>query len=208
MKFLVNYYTIRIALTVLISIILIILFKFVLKKNTKKVKIIKLLIVVILYVAIWNIPFEKWLIKFENVEDAFEYHYPKGKIIKKYIYDDYAYIFYSNDGPVNFIYYIKNNGWKFDNDFTMGNGRLKVFDGYSILINEIKGKGIVGIAIVYPEIINKNASITDSLSTSFDRIIYNDGSNWTMYAHIAIINGMIDNDYTLNINGKEYKPFK
>lgn len=199
-----NFYTFRTLITILIFIIVVLIYKFFIKKKSKNTNRIKVLILLIIYIIIWEFPFERFIMKFDTVEDAFNYYFPSDKIIKQYVYDDYAYVLCGKSNTFN--YYVKSNSsWGFDNPFKRGYGKLKTINGYFIQINEIKGKNVTGIAVIYPNFINNDVVVNDSLSSSFDKVVYDKDKEYVTYAYIAIIDAKLDNNYTLNINGQDYK---
>lgn len=196
----INYYTIRIIIMSLVLVIIALVYKYLIKEKNKKNQRIMIIIALLFHITIGVIPLEK-LIKFNTVNGIFKYYHPKGKIIKIYKYDDYAYIYYSEKGKTNFIYYINRGKWMMDNSFYRGQGSVQRYDYCTIYTNRIIKKDITGIAI---DCLNDKNVITDSLSTVFDELKYNEYS----YIRVAIINMELDNNYILNINDKEYKPFE
>ena len=129
--------------------------------------------------------------------------------MKKYEYDNYAYIVYDDykTAVPGLMYFTKKNGnWRINNLITKGMSKDKMYGDFWVSIIEIPKMDSVGI-IMYYKVINKidEEKITDSLSSEF---VTDKGVDTSLDTKVTIINGKVDSDYTIYFNGKEYKPFK
>ncbi len=202
-----NYYSIRWILVILSFIIFFKTQKYYLKENTLTNFIIKICLFLIIYACIWGIKFEKQSIKFKTVEQYFHYYYPTEGLKKSYIYENYAYIFYEDDGFNKIISMIKENGtWKLDKGIKESKRNYKEYIIH-ISENSLKNSAIVVISGIMDEC--SAIQITDTLSSSFDIIKLKDNvSNGKTYiSEITFINQRLDKNYTIFIDGEEYKPF-
>lgn len=189
-----NYYLLRIIILVTITLIILLLNKFIFKKNLKDSRFLSIYAVVILSIIV--LPYDKLLFKFNSIEKLFNYYYPKVDVLEKYEYKDYAYVLYHEDNSYSFVNLKKDdNKWNLKNSiFTQGRG--KVENGYIFAINEIKDKNVIGIFILT---LGEEIDVTDTLGTKFKET-----KNETSIYYIAIIENYDDN-YKVIINDEEYK---
>lgn len=180
--------------------------KYLIRNRGKQTNKISWLIILISYIIINIFPFENF-IRFDTVDNVFNYYYPTGKIIKKYEYQDYAYIYFSLQGEEKFIYYINSNGWKFDNLKKRGQGKSKIFNNNFVTINKIFEKDVTGI-VVELNFENQKGLVLDSLSTNFDEFVLDSNKQYPRYIYIAIIEKKLPDDYVITINGENYELFK
>lgn len=176
------------------------------KKN--KIKLSKATIIILLiigYGIVYIIPFEKYFVKLTTVEKAVHYYYPNNFTRYKYIQNDCAFLYISDkNNSEQFIGLVnRNNNWTFDIPLNQGQGNLKRLDNYYIFINTISEKNTTAI-VVTPRYTKTNIDISDSLNTSFTKMI-NDSDNWVSNGYIGIIEQTLDGDYRLVLDGKEYK---
>lgn len=206
----INYYTLRFLIIVIISLILLLIHQYLKKKKRLINNRAFLIMLLIIILVICYSPIDRFFVKFSTPTEVFEYYYPSEKIIKKYEYNDYCYIVTLGDKQSHDLISIvkKGNYWKFDNLTQKGSGTHKDYDRYRVYINEINELEITGITINYPSYYAKNIIIKDSIDSSFDIVTYDINEEWSNYSHTTIINGQLPQDYTLIIDGKEYKIFE
>lgn len=213
----INYNSLDFIVTLFQITILLLILNF-LKKKTKKVKI---KYVIISYIIIFFISMfitgsiEEKYINFDNVVDTFHYSYPRDKIIKKYEFDDYAFIVYEVEGD-NFnsyeiIHYLKNNNmWEIISPHTNRQTKLKIHSDFSV---NGKQTNLISLVIKYNEIdkfekavisITSDVNIpieefSDTYDSVFEKIKVRKG-----YTYLALVNGKIDVNYKIKINTNEY----
>ncbi len=210
-----NYYimkVIRILLVIIGVIIIGIMNGLFVKKKSKKVNRINWLSFLIIYVAIFVFPFESF-IKHHTYKDAFRYDYPSYEIRKEYVYDDCAYIMYSNHGENGFAYLIKeNNYWKLIKNQNTEQQQYRSFtivtyknDSYN---NSCRNKA--GIFVIKAPDQNENFKITDSKSSEFETFVMeNKLSPTSTFIKKATLIDDVDKDYTIFLNDYEQlKPFQ
>lgn len=202
-----NYIAFRVIIITVLILLTYIIFKFVKNFYIKKYYFI---FEVIGFIFICIYPIENNLFKFNSIEEAFNYYYfPSGTIIKKYEYDNYAYIVYDDyktDVPGLMYFTKKNDNWHINNLITKGMANDKMITYFWISVIEIPNMNSAAIAVYYkPFSKNENVKITDSLSSNFETFRRENDDN---DVYVAIINEKVNSDYTLYVNGKEYKPFK
>lgn len=168
---------------------------------------------------VWDFPYEGTILKFSKVDNIITHFIEKDKIIKKYVFDDYAYVLYncSDDSIPKFMSFSKNkNGnWKAENMSYIVRDKIVTAYDSIICISKIPSKNSVALEVYYPYV-NKNEKykISDSLNSKFDTFIdkktkYNDEEeNRDNIISVVIIDGKVDKNYTLYLNGKKFKPFK
>lgn len=202
-----NYISFRIIIFVVLVLITFVIFKYTKNNYIKKYFFI---FEIILFIFIRIYPIENNLFKFKTVDDAFNYYwFPSGTIKKKYEYDKYAYIVYDDyktDVP-GLMYFTKKDGsYHINNLITRGIGKNKMYGEFWLSYIRIPNSNSVVISVSYFPFKNEEMiKITDSLSSKFETFKSKDNDN---YIKIAIINKKVDSNYTLYVNGKEYKPFK
>lgn len=202
-----NYISFRIIIFVVLVLITFVIFKYTKNNYIKKYFFI---FEIILFIFIRIYPIENNLFKFKTVDDAFNYYwFPSGTIKKKYEYDKYAYIVYDDyktDVP-GLMYFTKKDGsYHINNLITRGMGNDKMYGEFWLSYIRIPNSNSVVISVSYFPFKNEEMiKITDSLSSKFETFKSKDNDN---YIKIAIINKKVDSNYTLYVNGKEYKPFE
>ena len=189
-----NYYLLRIIILVTITLIILLLNKFILKKNLKDRRFISIYLVFILTIVV--LPHDQLFLKFNSVEKLINYYYPQVDILEKYESKDYAYILYYDDDSYSFInLQKKDKKWLYNyNLFAQGRGKIE--NGYIFAINEIKEKNVIGIFILT---LGEEIDVTDTLGTKFKEV----KKNQSIY-YIAVIENY-DNTYKVIINNEEYK---
>ena len=203
--YIINYYTLRILLILLILVMIFLINIHLLKRKIKlKVEIIIYLIVCI---TVSVLPFESVFYKFKSPRQLFRYRNPISKIIKEYLYDDYAFI-YSEDSNDDILqgYRLSDKGWVLEKKFELNTNNYK---GYGIGIYKSSYKDIVGVFISGISDVDKEIKISDNLETNFDNFDYVNkflGVENVAITRIAIITP-IPEDYTLFIDDGEYRPF-
>ena len=212
-----NYFIFRfIMLLIVYAIIFIILIRKKILKNDKK-NILKIIFILfIIYKIIWIFPYEGTILKFNNANNIITHFIQKDKIVKKYIFDDYAYVLYKNnsDFPA-FKYFVKDekNGWKLGNILHDGHGEMIQYNNCFITIIKIPSKQTVGIQIYNPMVDkNKKYEVYDSLNSKIDTYtndVYKDYDiEYNEVINVIIINENLKDNYTLYIDGEKYKPFE
>lgn len=224
-----NYLTLRYLILCIIYIILIFIIlrvqlynKILLRiKNKTLVTLIIVGIFYIIYMIIWFVPYEGTIVKFSKADDVISHFIKKDKVIKKYEYDDYVYVLYKNNAGVpEFKYFLKDkdNGWRLGNILYEGKGKTIMYEDNFVSIIEIPSRNSIGVEIYCPHIKkDEKYQISDSLGSKFYTITHYDSESKNINKnyrekygkiYVSIINKTIDDDYTLYMDGREYKPFK
>lgn len=199
-----NYMLFRILILIIFSLIIIFAFRFL--KSLKQSKVF-LIIIFLIFIFICYYPIENKLFKFSSIDKAFSYYYPSVKIKEKFVYDDYAYIVYNDKKHDMFglMYFSKKNGnWEINNLLTRGSGKQKLNSGCFIYTIRLHKMNSAAILMTYDsDYKNGYVNIVDSMNSDF--ITYN---NKDKVSKSVILNGEIDDNYTIYINENEYQPFK
>ena len=209
----------------LIIISVIILFFLILKiKFFGKITLKKILPFIIIILFVLFIPFDSLVFKFSDLTQAFHYYIPTSKIIKKYQYDDYAFIIYKNPfNSTNTITYLtkEHGNWKIKNISNQNMGYSKRTDFGSTTIVKIPNSDAFAVEVTYATLHKKDKNIYDSLSSDIN-VYYVEENNSPRNSpskdekYLAYLNTIIiifdekqaqkvDDNYTLHINGKDYK---
>lgn len=187
-------------------------------KNKISIKANLVLVKIIIFCSIFIsiIPIECLFIRFKSVDDIFKFFQPNYSIIKKYEYDDYAYVLFGNRRIFHICYYIKeNNNWKIENILIKGHfiKKTKIEDNILFHVYRIPNKDSLAIIVEYYAKDSENfielakSKVSDSLSSEFYTIVDKKYNGVNGVSQITILNGKIDEDYTIYINGKEYRIF-
>ena len=203
-----NYIFIRIVIFILLILLTRVAFRYISSENVKKYYFIT---ITVLFISICIYPIENKLIKFNSSANAFSYYYPTSKIMKKYEYNDYAYIVFEmkGDGGPGFMHLIKENGtWKINNLLTKGRVLHKMYAGCSMAIIKLKENDSIGIALYHIFTDGIDGKISDSLSSDFEKFVTDMDEFSQLNVDVVILNEKVDKNYTIYLNGKEYKPFK
>lgn len=200
-----NYYTIRLTVTLLIFILLFVVDRIVVKRIFANIKQI-LCIFCFILVIIYFFPFEKIFAKFDSVEKAFDYYFPNSDLVEKYIFDNYAFILYFNGKSTSFTHFEKSNGnWYYSSSIGW-NSKGKIYDNrYLGIIHYISKENVTGVVVIFSGTDKDKSYVGDSLSSEFDKVVYNNGQ---LNAYVAIVDTKLDDNYSININGKDYVPLK
>lgn len=183
------------------------------KRNDKKSQIILVIVSTIIATIIILLPLGANM-RFKTLEDAFKYYFPKSTILKKYDGKSYAFVYLEtqknrNKQEFDFVYFVKDkNGWNLGNtdELHYGRGKTSIQNDRSfIIVNRIEKENKTGVYISTSslESIVKDPMISDSVSTDFE-LIPNSG----VYSYIGIIDEVVDENYTIIFNDKEYQPLK
>ena len=194
----INYEFIRIAITLLIVVIIILIG--IKNDNFTKIKlIITNFILLIISSIFWIFPFENYLIKFDNLNSIFKYYYPDNKIIKKYKYKNSVYILSGKNNlePNEFIYFYKNNYWRIDDVWKKGQGVFFNNNDCSLLVIDNKYDNSFAIMGIYEHFDNKGLLISDSLKSKIH--VYSHNSNVFTKEDLKIT------EIKYGKNSKEYK---
>ncbi len=222
-----DYYDLRILIFFIVLIIAtFVLIKYkIYKMINKKVKnsfvtiIILISIFTIIYDIIWIFPYEGTILKFSNVDNIINHFIEKDKIIKKYKYDDYAYVLYESSADLipKFLSFSKNKkgNWKVNSMPYITKERFVTAYDNRIWITRIPSKNSIAIEIYHSYLLNgEEYKISDSLDSKFDTFFderpkyKNIENKYNNLINVVILDEKVDQDYTLYLNGKEYKPFK
>lgn len=175
---------------------------------TKKRKIVNICIwisIIIIVLVGYSLPFEKWFIRFNTMEDAWNSTKNRGKeIISTTVVDNVAFVTYiDNASTIASTYIIKDNkGWippiRRFYDFK---NYIMTNDNYYISYWYDSSKNIITIDSAFFEDKNKlEAVVKDSINTSFkhDRIKFD---NFYTDRWYAVIDNLPE-DYKIIINDK------
>lgn len=216
-----NYYFLRNVVVLIGIIILLSIFKIlrsVFKKSDiyENVNSVLVKLVIFLSIIIYIIPFECLFLRFKSVDNIFKFFEPSYSILKKYEYDNYAYVLFSNRNVLHLCYYIKeDNNWKIENILMRGHfiKKTKIDDNVSFHIYRIPNKDSLAIIVEYYAKDSENfielakSKVSDSLLSEFYTIVDKKYNGVNGVSQITILNGKIDKDYTIYIGGNEYKIF-
>jgi len=200
----INYYTIRI----IISIIVISLIFCFSRRFAEKNKIrngFAWFLILFFYFVIWNgYAYENVFLEFDTVETLFSYYFPNQIVLKKYEYEDCIYLVHQNKylKKYDFSYVAKKgDSWMRDNQFIQSSIEVQV--GYSVTVKSMNHENAFGIQIVYPKRMESNISISDSLFTNFEKIAEEEFYD----VYIGIINQRPPKDYILKVGEEEHYLF-
>lgn len=201
MRFLINYHNFITLKLVLIVLILNWIWrkKRIINRPKEQRQINKYIIISIILLLI---PFNLIFANFKTPIKAYEYYFPGDRIWKVEENKNEAYVLATSDSFL-YCYVKKDHKWKLQSE---GENNWSQFEWYNIRVSRIPGMDIVGVGVFYPKSNSSQIKVSDSLGTKFDDIVIDKGRFDEGYAHVAIIHGAIDENYTLNINGKEFKP--
>ncbi len=212
-----NYDILRIIIGLVAWIILLFIGILILKiinKQNKISVIITSVIAVALSLFIISLPLGERN-RFKTLDDAFKYYFPNATIVRKYAKDSYAFIYYEkitkdSSRISDFVYFIHDkSGWNLGKTDALHYGRGKTSnykDCGSITINKIEEENVTGVyisSIVFSHSKRDTNVITDSYSTNFEMV-----SDYVAYTYVGIIDELVDDNYTITFNGKEYQPLK
>lgn len=213
----INYNSLDFVSSLIQLIIILLIFKL-LKKKTKKAKIMYMVISYIIIFCISseiNTYIEGRVANFDNVVDSFHYSYPRCEIIKKYEFDDYAFIVYEEEGD-NFnsyeiIHYLKkDNVWeiipqRLNKQTKLGiysevsvNGAHTSVDSLRIKYNKIDNfeKSVI---LIISNMYIPVEEISDIYDSEFEEI-----KARNEYAYLSLVNGKLDNNYKIKVKNNEY----
>lgn len=89
----------------------------------------------------------------------------------------------------------------------MDKKQIKNYNGYTILVYQCNSNDGVAVIVLYPEIINKNAMVNDSLKSNFDTFSFKTTDKWETFVSVAIIEEKLDENYKVTIDDIEYEIF-
>lgn len=222
-----DYYEIRslILFIILIIAIIVLIKKKIYKVINERVKnsfasiLILLVMFIIICSIVWIFPYERTILKFSNVDNIIDHFIEKDKIIKKYEYDDYVYVLYESSPNLipTFLSFSKNKkgNWKANNMPYITKERFVTVYDNAIWITRIPSKNSIAIEIYHYYLLSgEEYKISDSLNSKFDTFLderpkyKNIENKYNNLINVVILHEKVDKDYTLYLNGKEYKPFK
>lgn len=204
--------------TIIIEIMLIALIIKLIKNKSKKKRllysIILSIIVVFLGANISNIIQTK-NIDFNNVEDSFNYSFPRANIIKKIEFPSCAYIVYEEEGEnfnhYDLVHYIKKNDiWSFVDPEISKQTKQNY---YSEVKFSGKSYNVKSLTIYYNKINECNKTlvllqsnlnlttemISDSYNSKFKKMTVRKS-----YLYFTVLNKLIDENYKIKIKDEEY----
>lgn len=208
-----NYILCKTIIQSIFIVIMILIFKKVKKTNIKKSK--KIFIIGVIFILILNFfPIYFHLIKFNSLESAFKFYQPNSKVVKKYKYDNYAYVLYQEDDYSNISCFVKkNNTWNLDAIYNKGMFPLdiKEIGKYHIYIKESPDKKTKAIMIV--QYFNKNEKIekkvSDSMNSKITTTLSDRNTLGTVtVTHTVVIDSDVSFDYRIYVNDDELKIFE
>lgn len=202
-----NYFSLRYIIMFIIILISILVHLFFIKKHTRKKIIILIILLLIIYQVIMVIPIEEHFIKFDTLEEAFNYSYSDYQIIQVVEKDEYAFVICSkNDGTTKrYTHFIKNNEkWTVTSPNAEGTKSKATSKGFLISVNKIKKKNSMLVSIGYFDVLYKNPDIKDSINSDFMLNKELETTEYSYYLRIAIIED-VPEDYYLIIEGEKIK---
>lgn len=196
-----NFYSLRFILAVIVIITVIIICRYSLKNYDKRTNIIVITIISVL-IGITNIvPIEKVFLKFNTLEEAFNYSYPNYDIVKVKNGENYSFIIYRDKSNQNYVtYFTKDkNKWLLTNPYGFKSKIRTYLDSNTT----IKYTIIPKINIAYIEVMYLGEeliyNISDQRNTSFEKVSEGILNEMAYYQFENIIEN-IDKDYYLVIN--------
>lgn len=218
-----NYILLR-GIIILVILILTILALLVIKIKKIKIKKIFIIIPIILAQIIFSYPIEKHFMNFKKVDNAFHYYFPYAKILKKYEYNDYAYIVFDDsknlfkNRDVSTITYItkKNDKWQIENILNKNCDTVKLYnkknDNYFMSQMKIPNKKAFLIRIDYTDFKMEEPEVYDSLSSKID-IFYTKINEHARVVTLVVVFDesnidKINEDYSIFFNKNDHKIFK
>lgn len=204
--------------TIIIEIMLIALIIKLFKNKSKKKRLlysISLSIIVVFLGANISDIIQTKNIDFNNVEDSFNYSFPRANIIKKIEFPGCAYIVYEEEGKnfnhYDLVHYIKKNDiWSFvdpeiskqtnQNYYSEVKFAGKSYDVKSLTIyyNKINECGKTLVMLDY-NLDLPTEMISDSYNSEFKKI-----SVRKSYLYFTVLDKLIDENYKIKIKGEEY----
>ena len=204
--------------TIIIEIILIALIIKLFKNKNKKKRLlysISLSIIVVFFGANISDIVQTKNIDFNNVEDSFNYSFPRANIIKKIEFPGCAYIVYEEEGEnfnhYDLVHYVKKNDiWSFvdpeiskqtkQNYYSEVKFAGKSYDVKSLNIyyNKINECGKTLIMLDY-NLDLPTEMISDSYNSKFEKI-----SVRKSYLYFIVLDKLIDESYKIKITDEEY----
>lgn len=220
-----NHFTLSLIIFISISICIFIYLLVAIKRKTSSKKKVIAVVAVLMIINInisFTIPYYKFL-NYESVEEAFDFRYPKGKIVFQRKLKNTAFVygtesFKSEDEysyPGNFSLYIKKGtAWKIK---YIGEDNLKNYiciyaknsgKRYDIYKFSNKEENVTGIYItnfLADSPLSSNTKIKDSYNTEFERVEVLDSEMYDTYMFFGVVTKEIEKNYYISIDGEKYK---
>lgn len=213
---LINYNLIRIFFIFVFWILFVFILLYI-KKRYYKIYKSKRVIIIIAFIILFIIyrfnPIDALFFKFNSLNQASDFFSPNRKIIKKYEFNDHAYIIYGNHGFHNVIYYKKvNSKWGIGNyKFgRLGHKTIKRNNMVHYLYKTPHGENIIVInryIINNDDQVQKVKTASDSENNNFDTHFYRCNKRYCYILIDTIVKGNLKEDYTINIGKGKYKLF-
>lgn len=195
-----NYFSLRYIIMFIIILVSILVYLFLIKKHTRKKIIILIITLLVIYQVIMVILIEENFIKFDTLEEAFNYSYSDYQIIRIIEKDEYAFVICSkNDGTTKrYTHFIKNNEkWKVTSPNAEGTKSKGTSKGFLISVNKIKQKNSMFVSIGYFDILYENPDIRDSINSDFMLNKELETTEYRYYSRIAIIEDVPEDYYLI-----------
>lgn len=196
------------------------------KAQKKNITIKFIIIQLILLVTINYLELSKYL-SFQSIDDAYHFQYPNGKILRRMKYNNTTFVYgtknYTSEEkyitPSIFTYYVKDSKWKIGEteSYEISKTKTITIDNHKIYIdictdNKNNTTGIFIYDQELPDniIFNKNINITDKYKS---KISFFDATPPATLAtgvvvYFGIVEGKLDKDYYLTIEGEKFYLFK
>lgn len=201
-----NYFILR-QIIAIVYLIFNILVLYLIKVKLNKFKVIMALIISVICFGLFSIymgtPIEQKWIKFDTIEQAFNYSYPRCRIVKKIEKNNYAIVIYDYDNGDRTVTFFE----KVDNKWLVTNGtnskqKLYNLQQYGIITDKSTDGKKMFIAISNTTETDKEMTIVDNYNTEFIYVETMENSGNMMYEYYGIVENMKD-DYYLTINGNK-----
>ena len=185
--------------------------------SRRKVIIIFIPFFIIMFYVFLSFPFEK-VLGFSRVEDAYKFQFPEGKFSYKKIYKNTAFVYGTNvydekdnSGNSTFTYYVmKNNKWisgESPEKTLLNQKKLRGKNGsYNLYKFYNRRDDVTGIFVqgVFPkDQFDEETEIIDSKGNEFEinKGFSNVWDGEDIYFALGIVNGKVDDDYYILIDG-------
>lgn len=173
------------------------------KKNKMKIELIISIICFFIFLVYIGTPIEQKWIKFDTIEQSFNYSYSQKQIVKIIEKDKYGIVIYNYDSKFRTFAFFKKDGdkWLITNP---KNPKQKIQFNYPYsIVSDMSNDGKTKFVLVYYS--NKydeiqEVPITDSYSTKFEYEKIEGMSGYVTYYYYGIIEN-ISGNYYLTIAG-------
>ena len=213
----INYNVIRMLFNFIYYIACIFILLFI-KKRYFKIYKSKSIIIIITFIILLTIyrfnPIDASIFRFNSVDQASKFFSPNENMIKKYEFNDHAYIIYGNHGLHHIIYFKKvNSKWKIGN-YKFGRLKrttIKKNNMVHYLYKTPHGENIIVMncyIINNEDQVQKIKTASDSENNSFDTHFYRCNKKYCYTLLNTIVKDNLREDYTINIGNSKIELFK